>query len=414
MIYAGTPIAIRPPIMFHRFTRSLHERNPFYLLSAFSMLTGCYALSRILGLNPGQWKPVVVLMGVLQVYELVLLALAVYLLRRVKMRSDARMAFLIGLMFLVDTTYLNSELATSDPWTAPFVALAHLAFLVPKLAVVRDSLGLTSLRTLSLTVGQIGLLLYIPGTFSAVHFMDSKVHALGLGRQMLPLTVYGLWWLVGAIPLLYLWADRPSEHGENDLARTVSRVSLMLPLVSILVHLLSLHWLYDLPIHGAYVTPLLLGIGANVAYTLFDEAAAPKLVTQWGAPLLALVCSNAAPESLSFEMGELVVVTPLRLALLAISAVYWMHHSRSRQGAFVFASTFALGLALSGPSFSTMTLTWRSLFPETYGELGIAALVGAFAFLALALAVSLSKPTEDETDGFSEPRREGRAPGRFA
>ena len=39
--------------MFQGFVRSLHERNPFYLLSVTSMLAGCYAMSRGLGETPG-------------------------------------------------------------------------------------------------------------------------------------------------------------------------------------------------------------------------------------------------------------------------------------------------------------------------------------------------------------------------
>jgi hypothetical protein len=51
-------------------------RNPFYLLSALSMLLGCFALSRHPTFVPGQWMPLVILMGVLQVYEFLLLVLA--------------------------------------------------------------------------------------------------------------------------------------------------------------------------------------------------------------------------------------------------------------------------------------------------------------------------------------------------
>ena len=368
------------------------------------MLTGCYALSRALALDAGQWRPLVALMGVLQLYELLLLALALYLLRRVRNVSDARTVLLLGLMFLVDTTYLNSELATRDPWVAPWMALAQLAFLVPKLAVIRDALRLTSLRTLSLTVAQIGLLLYLPGAFSAVQFMDSKVHALGLGREMLPLTVYGAWWLTGVIPLLYLWADRPEEHGTSELARAVSRVSLLLPFASILVHLASLHWLYELPLYRAYVTPLLLGLGANAACTVLRDAEAPQLVTQWGVPILAVLCSIEATEELSVPLGEHALVTPLRIALLAAAAGYWFSYSRSRRPSFAAGATMSLALGLSGSSFTQIRVTWTNLVPETYGELGVAALVAAFALLALGLAVSLSKPREYGT--LSGPGRE--------
>lgn len=131
------------------------------------------------------------------------------------------------------------------------------------------------------------------------------MHALGLGREMLPLVVYGLWWLIGALPALYLWADRAPEHGADDFARPISRVSLLLPWVSILLHLLTLHWLYDLPIYGGYLTPLYLGIAANVAYTLARDSERWRTSFQWGGPLVAVLFSMVYPDKLVF-VGRIV------------------------------------------------------------------------------------------------------------
>jgi len=368
------------------------------------MLAGCFALSCALGIAPGQWKPLVALMGVLQVYEFVLLGLAVLLCRRVRMPGDARMAFLLGLLFVSDATYLNTELATSNPWAAPWVALAHLAFLVPKLIFLRDALGLTSLRTLALTVAQVGFLVYIPGTFSAVHFMDSKVHALGLGREMLPLVVYGLWWVIGALPVLYLWADRAPEHGTDDFARPISRASLLLPWASSLLHLLTLHWLYDLPIYGSYLTPLCLGIAANVAYTLARDSETWHISFQWAGPLVAVWFSMVYPDKLVFTLGESFVVTPLRFALVGAAVIFWIHRSMSDRASFVWASILGLSLAVSGHSFTAMRLRWTNLFPETYAEFGVAAMAVAFALLLLALAFSLWRPRETQRPPMTNSR----------
>lgn len=386
--------------MFREFARSLHTRNPFYLLSAVSMLTGCYALSRTIGLSPGQWKPLVALMGALQLYELLLLGLAVLLFRRLNAMQDARTAFLLGLLFLADTTYLNTELATSDPWTAPWVALAHLAFLVPKLFVLRDVLGLSSLRTLSLTVAQVGVLMYIPGTFSAIQYMDSKVHALGLGREMLPLVVYLVWWIVGTIPALFLWADRPHEHGTHAMARVVSRASLFLPFASILLHLGTLHWMYGLSLYGAYLTPLLLGVGAWLAYT---RSGPLKVFLQWSAPVPALLFSMGDARTFDLTLGDVLILSPLRLALLGTAVVYWTHRSLSGKMSFAWGAALAAALAMSGHSFPAMGRTWTRLVPETYAEFGIAAMVAAFALLGLALAVSLWRPPESGLDSHVPP-----------
>lgn len=381
--------------MLERLVRSLHSRNPFYLLSAVCMLTGCYALSRAIGLQPGNWKPLVELIGVLQIYEFVLLGLAMFLSKQDRMPGDARMAFLLGLLFIADATFLNTELAASSPWIAPWMALAHLAFLVPKWLFLRDALALTSLRVLALTPAQIGLLVYIPGTFSAIHFMDSRVHALGLGRAMLPLVIYVVWWLVGMLPLAYLWADGDSEHGHDRLARSISRASLYVPSVSILVHLFMLHWLYGLPVYASYLTPLYLGVATNVVYTLAKSSTPTRRLLQWGAPLVAVFLSSSYPDSLVFVVGGAFVVTPLRLALLGIAATLLIHRFLSSQPAFGWASILAVALMFSGHSFDVMRMRLRRVVPDTVGEFGVAALVAAFALLALAVAVSLWRPRDE-------------------
>ena len=49
--------------------RAVAGRDPFYLLSAFSMLLGYWILSRALALEPGHAGKLVLLIGVLNLYE---------------------------------------------------------------------------------------------------------------------------------------------------------------------------------------------------------------------------------------------------------------------------------------------------------------------------------------------------------
>ena len=55
------------------------KKNPFYGISAAAMLLGCYLLNHALELEPGRLGKLLVLMGVLQVYEGLLIALGVFL-----------------------------------------------------------------------------------------------------------------------------------------------------------------------------------------------------------------------------------------------------------------------------------------------------------------------------------------------
>ncbi len=216
---------------------------------------------------------------------------------------------------------------------------------------------------------------------------------------MLSMIIYGIWWVVGLFPVLFLWADREAEHGEPRVARQVSRVLLFLPFASILLHLFSLHWMYNLRVSGAYLAPVLLSIGANLAYSFARVASGLRHTLQWGAPLLALYLSSSSPTSLHFLLFDAVVMSPTRMALCGIALAFWLHRSMSRRPSFAVGATLSLALALTGHSFSAMRMTWMRLVPGSPLEFGVTAVLGAFALLALALAVSLWRPQENETRG---------------
>ena len=377
--------------MFRTIAASLQARNPFYLLSALSMLGGCYVLSQSLGLQPGHWKPLIVLIGVLQLYELLLIGLGAYLLGRAAVPRDGRTVLLLEVLFLVDATYLNSEMALADPWTAPFVAAAHLILAALKLIWIRRVLGPSSRRSLAVVLAQLAVLFFTPCALSAVHFMDSN--ALGSGREMLPLAVYGLWWLVGALPVAFLWVERARE------GTIVSRALLYAPFVSLVLHILSLQWMFDVAFRPSHLTPLILGISVHVAYRPFRESFLWAEAVKWlGVPLAAVFSVGPVEELVFILAGPSVlpdvVVSPLRLALLGGAAVFIAHRVLSDDPVFAWAACVPFALFVSGPSFHAMRRLWSRLVPETAAELGVAAMIGAFAFLALALAVSLWRPDE--------------------
>lgn len=103
-------------------TRFVAAHNPFYLLSALSMLLGCYLLSRALALEPGQAGKLIQLIGVLNVYEALLIALALFLIVRRGLVRDGRGLLWLECVFLADATFLGSELYASDLTTGTLVA----------------------------------------------------------------------------------------------------------------------------------------------------------------------------------------------------------------------------------------------------------------------------------------------------
>lgn len=356
------------------------------------MLLGCFALSRHLTPAPG-WKPLLVLMGVLQVYEFLLLGLALYLNRRGHAKADAASLFLLGLAFLVDVTYLNAELAAAHPWVAPWVALALLVLAAVKLLLLRDALGLTSRRALAVAIAELGLLLYLPGTISAFYYLDSKIVPMRWGSEVLPQIVYGFWWLVGFVPIAFVWAEGNAESARSSAARLIGRTALMLPLGSLLFHFLSLHLLYRLPFEAYYATPLLFGVSTYASFTFERRLGQFRFLIRWAAPAFALLFSTSGPDLLSISShGFDIVVTPLRVALCGLAFVWLLHHLLAGEQPFAWAAASTVLMALSGHTPSSMARNWASVAPETALELGVASIVAAFAFLALGLAKSLLPP----------------------
>lgn len=378
--------------------RILHGagRNPFYLLSALFMLLGCFALSHHLTLVPGQWKPLLILMGVLQIYEFFLLGLARLLNRRAHARTDSTTLLLLVVMFLVDVTHLNAELAASNPWVAPWVALGLHGLAAVKLVFLREALGLRSRRALAVALAQLGVLLYLPGAASTFYFTDAKLRALGAGPEVLPLLLYGLWWLVGCIPIAFVWTDRKPERGASPGALGIARAALLLPFGSIVLHFLSLHWLYDLAFPASYATPLLLGASTYAAFTFVRKNDPLRFLLQWVAPVFALLFSLYGADLAAIPWnGFELVITPFRVALAGLAVVWFLHRELDRDNAFGWAAAGSLLMAFSGHAPGTMVKNWASVVPETGMELGIASILVAFAFLALGLAKSLLPARSD-------------------
>src|SRR5580765_4984854 len=104
-----TTVPARPSV-----ARWIVDRNPFYLLSAVCMLFGCVALT-----NSSSWTSIrlnrlLILTATLNFYEVLLIGLAVFLIVHRKLRRDGMILLILEAFFLVDVTFLNSEIFSAD------------------------------------------------------------------------------------------------------------------------------------------------------------------------------------------------------------------------------------------------------------------------------------------------------------
>src|ERR1700733_6594451 len=87
----------------------IHDRNPFYLLSALCMFVGFRIILGALDSHPGDWKTLLGLIITLNFYEVVMIALALFLIVRRGLRRDGWILLGIEALFMLDLTNLNAE-----------------------------------------------------------------------------------------------------------------------------------------------------------------------------------------------------------------------------------------------------------------------------------------------------------------
>jgi hypothetical protein len=215
---------------------------------------------------------------------------------------------------------------------------------------------------------------------------------------------YVIWWLVGVIFLTQIWAVKELQRVDlrKDWLRPLERnfrvAFIVFPVASVCWHALSMHWVYDFPFYMSYLSPIILGIGVSLS-VVTRRGTAKCIRLRWLTPMAALLPSIIFPNQLVYALQtdsfEDVLVSPLRVMLLAIAVVYSSSFFEYRRRSFLPASAVALLMAGAGHTVSSIVDTLfhylERFIPRTSVEFFTMAIVGAFVFLALGAAVSLSQ-----------------------
>src|SRR5690242_11760555 len=135
------PIPSLPPRVRSAAYRLLVEYNPFYLISAMCMLFGIFALNDSLDWSPISRRNLLTLIVTLNVYEALLVGLAVFLLRQGVLR-DAMWLLLLEAFFLADVGFLNMEIFAVAWKIGLTVNLIVIALTVLKVAILMRASGL--------------------------------------------------------------------------------------------------------------------------------------------------------------------------------------------------------------------------------------------------------------------------------
>jgi hypothetical protein len=398
------PKPVPPPPPRRSLGQLFVEHNPFYLLSAACMLASLLALTNSLSWMSITRTRLITLIVTLNLYEAALLAIALFLITKRKLRRDGRMLLLLQAFFLADFSFLNAEIATADLRTGLAINAILLVLAAIKIGVVIRVLkpSFTPLQFAFVLI-QLAMLFTTP---VAIRWLDGNRGIVD------PKQFYAIWWIIGLLPAVYeLFArlDRGRIVGVSPNAQAAPATAyLALPYVSLLLHVGILHWVYRVDYFAPDLAPILLGL--TVVLNRFSPVTLlPRrdlLILRFALPAAAILVSMNDPFRLPMGLSyPRIALTPLNLAIVGAFFVYLYCFLLPYARAVLASGAAAAAVYVFGPSWQQISVAIQTmstrmsaaadkLTPKTPGDWGVVGLIASFGFLALGFWMSLKKRPE--------------------
>jgi hypothetical protein len=344
------------------------------------MMIGCFTLCRSIDVQAGGVWKLVTLIGVLNVYEALLIAIGLWLIRRCELIFDGRLLLVVESFFMLDAAGLNAELFGANGFIGGIINAVLLALAAVKISVVarllniRVPIGHGVMAALGIIT-----LFALPGLW-ALEPANVLTHA----------TIYaGAWW-IGVLMMIHGLLPR-SAREMPSLHVFLTRMFTGAMYVWLIVHLLTQAWVYHVPIDGYSLAPLLIGGGVGVRRLITGL----WWQTELALPAIAIWLAADQPLDLFGDVGGM-MMTPLRITLITAAGAFVISGVRLRRWVFFAAAATALVGAGLGPGVHEMQRNVRSLatwiydhLPRTATAWGVISVAGAFVLLALGAITSL-------------------------
>ena len=389
------------------FVRFIVDHNPFYLLSALLMLLACLLLGNTMTWSPIGVDRILTLIAVLNVYELLLVGLGLYLITRRGLVRDGVMLLVFEAFFVVDVGFLNSEVYQQSQFLGEIANAILLTVVAGKLWLIFRTLGLPVLSArFVVTLLELASLLFMPGVLKRLSLEhNGALHAP---------TLYVCWWLIAGLMAAAAIVTRfgpvdVSNKPYAKAARGIANTFLVLPLASLIAHLGTTHWVFAVPFHAIDLSPSLLGLAmllTSIPVVVAAKRAEQRMVS--GLLILAAVLCALNP---GFRINSIIGSLAVSSTALTVIAAYLVavYCFVIRYAFVAIPAGVAAGLAyLFGPTLATISETsslvgnwaWErlvALVPKTQRQWGAVALVGSFVLLIVGAWVSLFRGTPPET-----------------
>lgn len=394
----------RPP-----WWRWVVDRNPLFLMSGVCMFAGCFAISRAIHADPDNPKALAMLLGllaVLNLYELMVIALGLVLSRSRALVRDARHLLGLALLLMIDVGFVYHESATASLLAGVVIgAVATALGLVKAVAITRGVGVRLSMPAMSLVGLDLGAVFFLPVIMRWIAG-DGFVSP---GAMLGVFSAAGLLIAMHAVPGVWVRSVRSAGTDLHQLQRLARGAVLVLPVASAVAHVAVGPWVYGTGYTAAYMSPLLLGLAVVVGRQLALLGAAQAATRS----ALVLACAAVAstlrvPDTLvgMFDGPVDVYISPLRGALLVSAGVVLWLAFRDRRISLHGVSVSAAGLAALGHTPWVMLVrlgrglaaVWEGVLavvPQSQLEWGVLGVGGAFTLLIGGAALSWWRHRQD-------------------
>lgn len=379
------------PMPWREFVRRfIVDYNPFFLLSALCMLLGCLVLTNSLSWSPVRLQRILLLAATINAYELILVGLGVFLIRKRQARRDGAILLILEAFFLVDVAFLNAELFAIDRWVGLWANLLIFVLAIGKLTLILRAIGgtLGSLPVLAI-VAQLVVLFALPGVL--------KFYASSRGGLLPPLAMLGAWWTLFAVGAAATFIHAHARRAQaTPLAPWFAPLLTVVSFVSLVAHVGTSQWIYDLRYWGADLAPMLAL--ASLILCLRPAWRGPGVMCA----IAAVMASTSHNHTLRVQLlGQ--VVSPVHVTL---GVVYLLLAWTLARAIFVWLASLGVAagvIVVFGPTLAqiraamAVVIGWIDLLrPKTQQAWGICAVVASFLFLAIGAAISLRRGEQNE------------------
>lgn len=397
-----------PPLLLRwtaRGRRAVRRLNVFYLLSALLMLLGCYLVCIPYLYKPRALGALLALLGTTNLYEALVIATCVYLIRRAPFRREVPLLLLIEVAFLFDGTFTVNACVTAHYLWGLVITAGSLALGFAKLFVLdRASRGrLFGPRKPFLAAGMVFLYTFQP--FLALY--SGAGESFTLAREFLVFSV----WNAFAVLALFLKV-KPARPAPPVLHPVLKNGTAALASAVLLAQWIGQSWVHEAPFHAAFLLPL--GFAAMALLPrpepmrmgpLFFEG---RTLCAMGLVAIGFALPHAPKWELLNNLREpWVVLSPLRMALAMGAWLLFRAWRREGHPALLNAFAALSFLAVAGhdaqsvagfaaaPAPEKVALLlpvalWWALHQRSY----LRVLLGLALYLALCVASAASKRHE--------------------